>query len=104
MKWLRLPQTNDGNYMFHGKCFITTDAKKHLSQNDIDHIIADVKKCASNENGVGCLQIYFNQDTGYRIWVIDKLDMDQFNKGHFTLDQNRFTISTQNECLTPILK
>lgn len=90
--WKRLPQEQQGNYWFNGRLFVTRRVFSEISSEEIVEIIADIQTFVAEEKGIHYLQVYVNEATTRKIWVIDQLSKEQKESGSFATEDNLYTI------------
>jgi len=91
-KWILQPQEVEGNYMFSGNMFATSGIVAELTPEEIQHIIFQVKKRVSENNGADYLQVF--KKNGKKIYVIDNLNREMIstNDKEYVSQNNYFTI------------
>lgn len=92
MAWNRQPQESPGDYWFAGKFFVTQRVFDEIPTLEVADIIRDVQTFAQQEQGVDYLQVYINDMTGAKVWVIDQVTRTELQEGTQPEEHNYFTI------------
>lgn len=90
--WKRQTQEKKGDYWFNGRSFVTRKVFDEVPPDEIAEIIADLLAFVAEERGIDYLQVYVNEVTKQKIWVIDQLSREQVESGEFAEDDNHWTI------------
>lgn len=92
MAWIRQPQENPGDYWFAGKFFVTRGVFDEIPTLEVADIVRDVQEFAQQEQGADYLQVYINNVTGRKIWVIDQVTKNELQEGIHPEEHNYFTV------------
>jgi len=90
--WIRQPQETTGDYWFSGQGYLTRGVDTEIPKVEIIQILDDLRRFVQQEQGIDYLQVYVNESTGRKVWVIDQLTRLQIRSGEFSPGDNHFTI------------
>lgn len=93
-RWTLQPQECEGTYSFSGQSLMTRKIAEELAPMDIIYIHSTIKKLVLEKGGLDYLQVFINNDTGKKIFVIDQLneEMKKENSSEFVKNNDYFTI------------
>lgn len=93
MAWIRQPQEHEeGDYWFNGQGYLTWRVSEEIPEVEIQEIVADLQRFIHQEQGIDYLQVYVNDQTGRKVWIIDQLTRAQVQSGEFLPEYNHFTV------------
>lgn len=90
--WKRQPQEQKGDYWFAGNCYVTAGVNGEIPKIEIQEIITDLQKFVREQKGADYLQVYINEKTGGKIWVIDQVTKSELQDGTHPQEHNYFTV------------
>jgi hypothetical protein len=92
-KWVRQPQEKEGqDYWFAGTCYITNGVDGEIPEAERMQILQDLWAFVREKQGIDYLQVYVNEATGRKVWVIDQVTRAETKDGSHPPEHNHFTI------------
>lgn len=91
--WVRQPQEKeDQDYWFAGTCYITKGVDEEIPQHEREQILHDLQAFVHQKQGIDYLQVYLNEATGRKVWVIDQVTRSELVAGIHPPEHNHFTL------------
>lgn len=90
--WKRQPQEQEGQDWFAGQVYATAGVSKEIPPDEIRAILTDLWEFVRQEQGIDYLQVYVNEESGRKVWVIDQVTRTALQQGEHPPEHNYFTI------------
>jgi hypothetical protein len=94
--WTRLPQEQEGTYLFGGSFYVTQGVLAILTLEEILSIYLEIQALAEKTGGIDYFQVYANEK-GDKLFFIDQCNAEMMAEESFQEDFNHCTLICSHE-------